>query len=135
MSSDDGSLFSGVEEGSKTTGQAPLKGGDPLTSGSLDPRTIVTRWAKDLTYDEVHAFVVGFVPWFLYFLTGHVALLGAGIVVIAAALGLRKLPNRTLGYLVGEPHYCLGGAALGWLLGSVAFSAFRVVDALIGVVT
>lgn len=85
-----------------------LKGSDSIS---------IRAWLADLTYDEVHAFTVGFVPWALYAVVESDALLGAGIAVIMMALGHKAIETKTLRYLVREPHYALGGAVIGLALG------------------
>jgi hypothetical protein len=105
-------------------------------SGSTETivRDMLHKWWKDLTYREWHAFVVGFVPWFLFFLTGNSLLLGAAIGVVLVCLGYQRVPNRALRAIVREPWYCLAGGALGWLAGATVLAWARLLSVLGGVV-
>ena len=127
-------LFDGVEGGAR---------GSHLSSGSLPAqpggvaamlRGGLLEWWRGLTYREWHAFTVGFIPWFLFLVTGHPALLGAAVGVVLACLGYRKLPNRVLRAIVQEPWYCLAGGALGWLAGAIVLAGTRLLAVLSGLV-
>lgn len=76
-------------------------------------------WFNDLNYDEVHAFTVGFVVWALYGFTTSEILMTAGIGLVLASIGQAKLENKTLRYILREPHYLQGGAVIGLLVGLV----------------
>lgn len=86
------------------------------------------EWWKDLTYKEVHAFVVGFAPPFVALVLtalGYTGMAGTlwtlTLLVFGVAYGTKKLAgtlNRTMRYIVPEPHYAAGGAVLGILTGT-----------------
>lgn len=122
--SDDGEtpLFTGTE------GAAAPGGSEEVTENDQPPLagsdTIGLRaWFKDLTYDEVHAFTVGFAPM----LTGLLllpfvpsvgtVLLGLSAVLTSAAIVEKHKPTKTLRYVVREVHYYLGGQFFAALLG------------------
>lgn len=85
-----------------------LKGTDSIS---------LRKWVADLNYDEVHAFTIGFVVWALYGFTTSEILMTAGIGLILASVGQAKLKNKTLRYILREPHYLQGGAVIGLLVG------------------
>ncbi|AAY24932.1 ORF 6 [Haloarcula hispanica virus SH1] len=116
---DDDRLFTGSDDAAQAgppPGQTtdPLQGSDPV---GLKP------WLADLTYDEVHAFTVGFAPMFTGLLllpfvpTVAVVLLGLSAVLTSAAIIEKHRPTRTLRYVVREVHYYLGGQAVAAFLG------------------
>jgi len=118
VGNDDG-LFTGSDDAESVgppPGQTtdPLQGSDPI---GLKP------WLDDLTYDEVHAFTVGFAPMFTGLLllpfvpSVAVVLLGLSAVLTSAAIIEKHRPTRTLRYIVREVHYYLGGQALAAFFG------------------
>ena len=141
VGSDDGetALFTGTEDAETATDggevmpndQAPLSGSDPIG---------LRAWLRDLTYDEVHAFTVGFCPMFTGLLllpfapAIGTALLGLGTLLTSAAIVQKHKPTRTLRYIVREVHYYLGGQALAVFLGVGWVGLVSVLSALAGVV-
>lgn len=124
MNGDD--LFTG-EEGARADGGTAHGGGEvvgndqPPLAGS--DGVGLKAWLRDLTYDEVHAFVLGVAPMLLGLvllpfvpLVGTI-FLGLAALLTAAAITNYHLPNRALGYIVREVHYYLGGQALAAVLG------------------
>lgn len=129
-------LFTGVEDTearASTSGDAPVAPGPAESLGGM-AKGMLREWWSHLTYHEVHAFIIGFTPWFLFLVTGHPALLAVGVGVTLAAFGLRKVENKALRVIVREPWYCLGGEATGWLAGSFLLAMARLVGVLAGVV-
>ena len=128
------SLFDGVEERTHgaLTGDNHLV--PPSGSRSAMLRGAFLEWWRGLTYRECHAFIVGFVPWLLFLVTGHPALLAAAVGVVLACLGYRRLPNRVLRAIVREPWYCLADGVLGWLAGAIVLAWTRLLAVLGGLV-
>lgn len=129
-------LFTGVEDSetrTSTTGDDPVAPGPAESLGGM-ANSMLKEWWSHLTYHEVHAFIIGFTPWFLFLVTGHPALLAVGVGVTLAAFGLRKVENRALRVVVREPWYCLGGSTLGWMVGASALATARLVGVLVGTV-
>jgi hypothetical protein len=129
----DSGLFDGVEDST----QEPLSRDDSMTpqSGGFEAmlQGMIREWWQNLTYREWHAFVVGFLPWFLFLVIGHPLLLAGGIGVLLACLGYHRLPNRALRFIVREPWYCLAGAGLGWMLGAITLAWTQLLTVLAGV--
>jgi len=121
VGSDDGetALFTGTEGPSRAGDDSaperpPLQGGDPIG---------LQAWLRDLTYDEVHAFTVGFGPMFTALLllpfVPRVAttLLGLSALLASAAIVEKHKPTKALRYIVREVHYFIGGQTLAAVLG------------------
>ena len=79
----------------------------------------LTAWFKDLTYNEVHAFVVGFAPMFfgvVAFILGYEKLAGFAFGVVgllfAVAYKERTAPHPTLKILPNNVWYFGGGVVL-----------------------
>lgn len=146
-SDDDGDLFESVEQGRGTArGREPLAGDDPVLpgSGSLDGSGLpgfLKRWLRDLTYDEVHALVVGFCPLYMGFLLLSLDAAPAvargcmtlALALAAAAVGYGRLRTSSLGYIVREPHYLLGAQAIAGIVGAVMVTVSLTAQFLAGV--
>lgn len=131
MTDDSTSPFQGVERESTTDGECPSSSpASPPTnqtpgSTPVDPLAL----ARDLTLDEVHSFTIGFGIMLLATVATAGALLAPQLIGPATALwstatllalvavGVKKAPTRTLRYLPREPHYFLGGAGIGAVVG------------------
>lgn len=138
---DDGesSIFSGVED---TDHHPQGRPGDQLdetapvapVGSALDPVAIAGRFVDDLTYREVHAFLWGFVPWFLALAAESALLFTGAILVTASIIGFLRVPNGKATSIVREPHYGLAGALLGWLSGATVLALVRIMAAFGGLV-
>jgi len=114
----EGELFTGTEEATADTspGQKPLGPTSKVRPG---------EFLKDLSYREVHAFVLGFGPVLVGLLLAAfsqdlaLTFLTGSALLFMAAIGERKLPTRFLRYVVKEPHYLVGGQATAGMVGSV----------------
>ena len=100
--------------------QPPQLDGDdrvfPEPPGWLPP--VLRRWAYDLTYDELHAFVIGAGTTFGLLLVSAGSKLAAIMVfVIASIYGIQRRPERTdrgaYPVVRGEVWYWLAGAFVG----------------------
>jgi len=118
---DSDELFTGTDDAATDGGQEVLPNDQEPLAGS---DTIGLRaWLYDLTYDEVHAFTVGFAPMFTGLLllpfapSVGVVLLGLAAVLTSAAIVEKHKPTKTLRYVVREVHYYLGGQTLAAVLG------------------
>lgn len=122
-----------------------LSGDVPKFEGSQVPVlddllvALIGSTIRGLTYREIHAFVLGAVPWILALVTGHPVLLAAAVGITVASLGLGRAGSdgrlgRAVRTVVREPWYCLGGALSGWVAGSMILALARVLGALVGVV-
>lgn len=135
-------LFDDVEQASDDS----LTGSDtiyPGESSAFDVEEIITQWASDLTYDEVHSFIVGFAPMFsALILLGlpsvpssipntllTLALVAGGI----AILGIRTNSKKLSKYVRLEPHYLIGGQAIAAGVGVLCLAVIRSVVWLGGV--
>ncbi|AGC65530.1 hypothetical protein K745_gp05 [Haloarcula hispanica virus PH1] len=116
---DDDGLFTGTDDADRPgppPGQTsdPLQGSDPV---GLKP------WLDDLTYDEVHAFTVGFAPMWTGLLLlpfmprAATSLLALAALLTSAAVVEKHRPTKALRYIVREVHYYLGGQAIAATLG------------------
>lgn len=76
-----------------------LKGSDYALRGSV-PEWVpaaIRRWARDLTYDEVHAMelgLTGLVAGAAWWAGLHTEVAALSLTLVAAAFGLRKLPDK-----------------------------------------
>lgn len=76
-----------------------LKGSDYAFRGSVPEwlPVFLRRWARDLTYDEVHAMelgLLGIVAGAAWWAGLHEAVATLSLTLVAAAFGLRKLPDK-----------------------------------------
>jgi len=119
--------------------QPPLKGSDHVGGGLAALR----RFAKDLTYAEVHAFVVGLVPLVIAGIPGAIipvpataraAFVGVAVSLALLAAGLRKLKRPSLRYVVGEPHYLYGGQGIAAAILVLTYTVVHLVGILGGLV-
>jgi hypothetical protein len=125
----DNDLFTGTE-----SPRDGLDGVDPVAPPSepFDAAAVVRRWWRDLTYNEVHAFIVGLVPWFLTITLASPVLLAVNVLLLVLLyLGVM---GRVLTYVLREPHYYLAGVFGGWVLGASVLAAGRLAAAVAGVV-
>jgi len=142
MTGDD-DLFDGIEDVDgieDLTAQPPAGEGNqghpfdpdgrPMTAGA-----IAREFIAGITYDEAHAAIIGFAPWFLFVVSGHPALLAASMAITMGALGLWRVPTRPLRFTLREPHWCLGGAALGWVAGGSTLGWLRAGKAVVSVLS
>jgi hypothetical protein len=97
-------------------------------AGPATPTAIIGRWARDLTFHEVHAFVLGAVPFFLAAF-GLVVSGLAGAVVVALAAVAGRVDGGPLAYLIPEAHYVFAGAGVGFLSGAVTSATMGLVMA------
>lgn len=110
--------------------QPPLAGADTIG---------LVAWAKDLTYDEVHAIGLGFAPM----LTGLLllpfaprfaaAMIGLSTVLTSAAIIDSHKPSRPLRYIVREPHYFLVSQLSSVVLGVMYLGLVALLTQLVGV--
>lgn len=110
---------------------APAKtdGGDDHDHPHDEDAVIHGPIGHDLTYREIHAFAYGVVPAFLAFFmfegVHHLAWLGIIALGVAAAFGLKEIPNEVINRaVVREPAYFLGGVVLGVVTGGVLQTLF-----------
>jgi len=114
----EGELFAGTESATTDTspGQKPVG-----PTSKVDPR----EFLADLSYREVHAFVLGFGPVLVGLLLAAFShdlalpFLTGSALLFMAAIGERKVPTRFLRYVVKEPHYLVGGQAVAGTVGSL----------------
>jgi len=135
MTGDESDLFDGTESA------APVEDGEANDGKPFDPAgqpmtlpAIAREFVAGITYDEIHALIAGFAPWYLFVVTGHPTMLALATFVTASAVGLRWKPTRPLRYILREPHWCLGGGVLGWILGGNTLAMIRLATALVEVV-
>lgn len=94
----------------------------------------MTRWAADLTYDDIHAFGIGFIPLFVGLAVGFGPLVTASLLVGVAALGHHKLNNRAFGYVVRNPYYAFSGQFVAIVTGGLIAATRLLVTSLVGVI-
>jgi hypothetical protein len=132
----DGDLFTGTDDAAG--GQDVFENDQPPLVGS--DGVALMDFIHDLTYREVHAFTVGFVPLFLgLFLMPFTpaistAFLGLAVLLTSAAIVDRHRPSKPLRYIVKEPHYYLGGELLAALFGVLWVGLVGIFGTLVGVV-
>jgi hypothetical protein len=126
----DEDLFAGTE----AARDEPLDGTDPVAppGRAVDATVIVRRWWRDLTYNEVHAFVVGLVPWFFTVLLASPVLLAVNVLLLG--LLAAGVLGSVLTFVLREPHYYLGGVLVGWFLAASTLAVGRLAAAVAGVV-
>lgn len=140
MADDEEALFTGTDD----VGDAVADGGRVLPNDQppLDGADTIGLMAfvRDLTYDEVHAFVVGFSPMFTGLLLLPfvpeiaVVMLGLSAFLASAAVVEKHKPTKPLRYIIREVHYYLGGQVSAGILGIVWVGIVALVSHLVGVV-
>lgn len=99
------------------TDRKPLEGDDyvfPAEFPGWVP-AFLAQWLADLTYDEWHAFKIGFATATLALTVGRVSLLAAAAVALFSVVyGFRKRrPDGIRPFLLDEIWYWSAGAVLG----------------------
>lgn len=131
MGSDGGDLFTGQDD-AQSTGEVVDNSQPPLDRGDS---VGIQAWLSDLTYDEVHAFTVGFAPMYVGLaLLTFTPWIGTGLLGVSFALTVtatteKHAPTKTLGYIIREVHYFLGGQTVAALLGTLTAGLLAVLGA------